>query len=324
MRRPLALSLFALAACYGEGTDPESTDGPEDGGPGDIDAPPADAAPLDGLPNGNAGFVIPTAVTKANTFTGGAWTEVGDADWTCLNTPSDDQPSTGTIALTGRVGDFQTGNGVGDATVTAWSTGPSATVGTATTDTAAATRGNFTMTLGMLPAGTRRYGFTITAPQFVTTKVLGRFYAPGVPATDDLEAISQSTATALPAFIGITRDPSKGLLIGSLHDCQGRAVSNAVVGVSALGEVFADAGGETFYFSAGGSSLPVRHNVAPVMNKDGLYAVLNVPPPGGMLQVWGFRTVAELSAGNLVLLAQTAAPVLADEVVVADLEARRN
>lgn len=290
-----------------------------------IDAPAIDAPAIDAPPGSNGGFVTPTAVTKANVEIGGAWTEVGDADWSCLGTPSPDQPSTGTIALSGRIGDFQTGNGVGAATITGWSTSPAMTVGTTISSSSAATRGDYAMTLGMLPSGTTRYGFTITATSYTSTVVLRRYYAPGPPATDDLDAISDATATAIPAFVGVTRDSSAALYFGRMRDCQGRTVSNAVAAISLTATTYDNAGGETFYFSAGSPSLPVRHNVAPTMNDDGMFVVLNVPPGATLhAQVWGFRTLAELNANTLTLLGEVHAPSTTGQSVLMELEPRRS
>jgi hypothetical protein len=313
--------LFVRLAGCPRSDDPPGVEAPDAaGGP-----PIPDAVSIDAAIPQNEGMVPPTAITKANTRSGSAWIELGDASWSCLNTPSPDAPSTGTISLTGAIVDFQTGNGVGNAMVTAWRTNPLDTAGTATTSDVAATRGDFSMTLSMLPAGTRRYGFTINAPSFLTTRVLARFYQPGLPATDEITAISEATATALPAFIGITRDPSKAAYIGTMRDCNGDEVSNVVVGISDQMTFFNDAGGQTFYFSAGASSLPVRHNVSPSMNRDGLFTVLDVPPgPFSVIQVWGFRDTAELASGQMTLLAALPAGGEANMMVTANLEPLRN
>ena len=306
-----ATAFAALAACSG-GDDAAA-----------LDAAALDAA-LDGRPESNGGFVTPFAVTKANTKSGGVWTEVGDADWSCLGAPSTDQPSTGTIAIAGRITDFQTGNGVGDASITAWGTSPLMMLGTASSSNVAATRGDFSMTLGMLPSGTRRYGFTLIAVDHVSTVVLGRYYAPANAATDTVAMISQATALALPAFIGLARDPTKAVYIGEMRDCQGRAVSNAVAGVSFVPSTFTNAGGETFYFSAGSTSLPVRHTVEPLMNNDGQFTIVNVAPGSTLfVQVWGFRSLAELNAGTLTLLGEIAAPSQPDQYVSLRLDPRR-
>ena len=115
MTRSWIAALALLAGCP-HSDDPPGVDAPgltDDGG-FVIDAP-IDAPPIDGPTNRNEGFVTPAAVTKANVFQGGSWTEVGNADWSCLNAPSADEPSTGTIMLNGTIDDFQTGNGVSGA-----------------------------------------------------------------------------------------------------------------------------------------------------------------------------------------------------------------
>ncbi|KAB2904934.1 MAG: carboxypeptidase regulatory-like domain-containing protein [Kofleriaceae bacterium] len=319
-RLPLVIGLLLGACSGGAGDDP--VDAPP------IDTPmldaPVDVPAIDAQLSPNLGFVVPAAVTKANIENAGAWIEVGDADWSCLGTPSPDQPSTGTIALAGRVRDFQTGNGVGNATITAWSTAPGSSVGTTTSSEVAVTRGDYAMTLDMLPSGTRRYGFSLSAASYLDTRVLGRYYPPGSPATDDLVVVSEATALALPAFIGLERDPATALHVGTMLDCQGRHVSNAVVGLSLVPTTYVDAGGQTFYFSAGSTSLPVRHVVEPVMNNDGRFTVLDAPPGDALhLQVWGFRTQAELAAGTLTLLGEIAAPSEANQAITMTLHPRR-
>lgn len=304
-----ALLSLGLAACGGD-----DGDGPA------IDAPT-------GLEN--PGFPVPTATTKANMESGGVWSEVGDADWSCLNTPSPDAASTQSIMLSGKIEDFQTGNGVGTATVTAFPgimlNGNS---GTATTDAAAATRGNYTMTLAQLPAGTTRFGFKFEASSYVKTYLLNQYVNPTM-ATQmrNMAAVSEATALALPAFIGVERDMTKGVLAGAFRDCQNREVSNAVATVSGTaGAVDHLTGAKTFYFSAGSTSLPVRHTVEPVMNNDGLFVVLDLPPQtaNAYIQVWGFRTAAELASGQMTLLSELASPVEANAVITGSIEPKRS
>jgi hypothetical protein len=244
----VAVTLVA-AACSGddggERIDAPPADAPE------LDAPPADApeldAPLalvdaasdgvlavdaavDAAPPINPGFVTPTAVTKANLKQGGAWTELGDADWTCLGTPTADQAATTAIALTGRVTDFQVGGGVGAATVTAFPMLTASTsLGTATTSNLAATRGEFTLTAAPLPTGVRRYGFRIEATGYLRSYVLDRYLAPGAAQSILLDALAESTANALPAFVGVTRDATRGTTIGSMVAALVRRVVDAHV-----------------------------------------------------------------------------------------------
>jgi hypothetical protein len=296
------------------------------GDDGDDGVPPIDAP--DGVLE-NPGFPVPTATTKANMKVGAAWTEIGDADWTCLNTPSADQPATQAIALSGRIEDFQTGNGVGPATVTAFpgiELGGNA--GTTTTSDVAATRGQYTMNLAMLPSGTTRYGFKFEAPSYVKTYLLNQYLDPTMATqTRNMDAVSDATATALPAFIGVDRDVTKGVLAGAFRDCAGREVSNAVATVSSTSTTVDHlTGAQTYYFSAGSSSLPVRHNVSGVMNKDGLFVILDLPPQTApaFVQVWGFVDAADLADGQMTLLSELASPVEANAVITGSFEPLRN
>ena len=312
MRRLAALGfapLFAVAACS------------DDGGSTTIDAPVLE----------NPGFPVPTAVTKANSDSTGAWVELGDADWSCLNTPSDDQPSTQAIALTGKIRDFQTSStSIGNATVTAFAGfDTTGNLVQATSSNVAQTRGDYTMNVPMLPTGQTRIGFKIEASGWLKTYLLNQYLNPA-NATQNLNisAVSESTANALPAFVGVTRDPADGVLAGAMRDCQGREVSNAVATVSSTsGTVSHLPGAETFYFSALSTSLPVRHSQAPTTNKDGLFVVLGLPPQtaAAYIQVWGFPTAADLAMGaaGLKLLSEMPSPVEANAVITDSFEPKR-
>jgi len=315
MRRIASLALaplLMLAAC---GDDGGSNPGPDAGG---IDAPE--------LVNG--GFPVPTAVTKANMKAAGVWTELGDANWSCLGTPTDDTASTGAIALSGLIEDFQNGTPVGNATVTAF---PGIMVagnsGTATSSNVAATRGQYAMNLTALPTGETRFGFKVEAAGYLKTYLLNQYLDPTMATqTRNIAGISESTANALPAFIGVTRSTADGVLAGALRDCAGREVSNAVATVSSTqGTVTHLPGADTYYFSAASSSLPVRHTQSPTMNKDGLFVVLGRPPQStaAYIQICGFTTPADLAAGNLKLLSELASPVEANVVITGSFDPKR-
>ena len=294
------LSISALAACG------------DDGG-ATVDAGAIDAG-------GNPGFPMPTAVTKANREAGGVWTEIGDADWTCLNTPSADQVSTQAITLSGKIRDFQTDNGVGSATLTAFpGITLSANLGMATSNPAAAMKGDYSINLAKLPAGEKRYGFKIEAASYLRTYLLNQYFDPASPtATQNISAISIGTANAVIAFVGESFDNTTGTLAGAFRDCQNREVSNAVATVSSTSHIATHLpNANTFYFSAASSSLPVRHNVAPTMNKDGLFVVINLPPQtaAAYIQIWGFKNAADLAAGTLTLLSELPSPVEANAII---------
>lgn len=305
MRRiaPLALApLFVFTACG------------DDGGGTDLGVP------------------LPLTTTKANDKVGGAWTELGEADWSCLNTPTADAPSIQAIALTGLVEDFQTGEPIGAVTITAFpgieTTGSS---GTATSSDVAQTRGAFTMTLPRLPAGETRFGFKMEAATYLKTYLLNQYLDPAAATqTRTIAAISEGTANALPAFIGVTRDPADGVLAGAFRDCAGNEVSNAIaIASSTSGVTTPLIGPSTYYFSAAPTqSLPVRSSQAAVMNKDGLFVILGMAPQTtpAYIQIVGFTTPAELAMGKagLKLLAELPSPVEANAVITGSFEPLRN
>jgi hypothetical protein len=283
--------------------------GDDDGGSG------PDAGPA------NPGFVIPDVVTTAYLEMNDQWVEQGPADWTCLNTASSDVTSTVAITVSGTVEDFQTGNKVPDATVTVFDgvdlDNPHDTT---TTDQ----DGNYSLTM---PAGRKRVGYKITTEgTTLPTYQLNYYYEPDTAAqTEDINSVSKLTADALPAFIGITRTPGLGVLAGSFRDCQNREVEGVIATVSSVsGSPEHVEGAQTYYFSAGSTSLPVRHSQQAYSNTDSLYVVIELPVlPQAYLQVWGFKDAADMADGEPTLLGEIAVPVRADSVLTSSLEPLR-
>jgi hypothetical protein len=278
----------------------------------------------------NAGFELPVAVTRANGRSAGSWGEIGDADWSCLGTPRPDQPSTQTILLSGEVDDWQTGSPVGNATIVAFPGNlVTGNAGTATTSNVVSTRGDFAMTVAKLAAGTTRVGFRIDASGYVRTYVLDEYLDPSIsPQTRALLAWSESTANALTAFLGITRDPADGMVMGTMHDCAGHEVSNAIATVSWSSAAAKHVrGAATFYFSATSQSTPVPRAQSPSTNADGMFVVLGLPPTStAFVQVWGFTSKAKLEMGSagLELLAERPLPIEANAMFTTSLSPRRS
>lgn len=276
----------------------------------------------------NGGFTPPTAVTRANQRVQGVWTEIGDADWSCLDTPGADQASTGAIMLSGTVLDFQTDDPVADGEMTAIAGATlNGNLGMATTSGVAATRGQYTMTVAMLPAGETRVGFKVDARDFLRTYHLGAYLDPAqATRTRDLRIWSENTANALPAFIGVVRDIAAATVTGTVRDCAGHEVSNAIAAVSRTSGIVSHVPDSTsFYFSAASTSLPVRHANAPATRGDGMFLVLDAAAQTtpAFVQIWGFPTAAELAAGDLRLLAEIATPLEANAIIDVELEPRR-
>jgi hypothetical protein len=269
----------------------------------------------------NAGFVVPTEPTFAFTQNEGVWELQGPADWSCLNTPTEDAPTSVEVQLSGAVEDFQTEEALPGATITAYNDTnfQSAGVATATSNE----DGNYSITL---PVGGTRWGFKVTLEDALETYLLNQYYQPDVvDQTETMNSVSLLTAQALPAFIGVTRTPGLGILAGAIRDCNLNEVAGAIATVSAVpGAPMHLDGAETYYFSALSTSLPVRHSQQLNTNSDGLFVVIELPPSGeSYLQVWGFVDDADMADGEMTLLGEIPSPVLSDSVITAGMEALR-
>lgn len=143
-------------------------------------------------------------------------------------------------------------------------------------------------------------------------------------------SVSEDTANALPAFIGVIRTPGLGVLAGSAQDCAGNELSNVIGTISSTSSAGGQAptyveGPQVYYFSNGDPNLPVRRTAQKVSNKDGLFVIIEIPPTSAgktvYLQVWGFRTAADVAMGaaGLTLLSELEAPVFGDSVIAADM-----
>lgn len=324
-----ALLALAAGACGGGGDDDDAT------GNGGFVKPASPCVAADNHPCQTG------AITEAFSEINGVWTSQGPADWSCLNTPSSDTPSTTAITLTGLVDDFQTGDPVPAVSITAFHDIDLANpIATGTSDD----NGNYTMTL---PVGVERVGFDMTAEGQMRTLLLNQYFDPATSdQSHDMSSVSVLTTQALSAFIGVTRTPGRGVVAGAMRDCNDNEVANAIATVTmAPATTFAEAVDgfawdetectrlvddaelppctQTYYFSAGSSSLPVQRSLAPYTNKDGLFMTIELPAvSGAYLQVWGFRD-GDDTAGDPALLAQIPTPVMPDVVVTFSLEPLR-
>ncbi|HTJ47013.1 MAG TPA: hypothetical protein VL463_33155 [Kofleriaceae bacterium] len=292
----------------------------------------ADAGPPDAGPLTNIGFTLPTKATHANMeISDKNWMDLGLADWSCLGTASTDAPMQADMTLTGQVVDFMNmSNGVPSAMVDAFDdinyTSPFKTL---TADGS----GKFTMTI---PMGKERVGFKVHADGYMDTFLLNQYWDPTMTAESlNIGDISQGLATALPAFIDFERQPGTGVLAGAMRDCSKHEVSNAIATVSSVSMMPTHLKGNvngvdiiasSFYFSVS-TGLPAKHKDKQATDPDGLFTIFNLPPITGTayLQVWGFKTDADVAKGmdGLSLLAELPSPVLADNVITGSIEPLR-
>jgi hypothetical protein len=276
----------------------------------------ADDTPDAGL----GGFAPPDVIAHAYEENDDVYTDLGEADFSCLNTATDDAATSVEVALTGTIGDFQTGDDAPEVTAEAFKLidwqNPFAT---ATSDD----DGNYAMTV---PIGVTRFGFKMTSEDIMDTFLLNQYVEPDQAEQRlSIDSVSILTANALPAFIGVTRTPGLGIVAGAMRDCQDREVKGTIATVSSVsGTATHLAGATTYYFSAGSTTLPVRHVQQPYTNGDGLFMTIEVPTTASaFLQVWGFISGQDPAVDELTLLAEIPTPVLEDTVVTFSLEPLR-
>lgn len=276
------------------------------------DAPMPDAARPDAHmydAGSNAGFVVPTAVTHAWQKTqSGDWEDQGPADFSCLNAPTElELPGQTSLSVTTL--DFQTGNIVPNAAVSAFGDGDlgSPPLASVTSDES----GEAAMTL---PAGTRRTTFLVTATGQMDSVWVDALETTASPQTVEVSSVSELTANALPAFVGVTRTRGLALSMGMVRDCQDRPVSDAAVAMSATAGAPDHLGqSSTYYFSAGSTSLPVRHNQQATTNSDGLFMIIESPVTAtAYIQAWGFVDGQVPGTDDPVLLSEYRLALLAD------------
>jgi hypothetical protein len=292
LRSTIALTLLLAAAACGGG-----------------DKPAPDA------PGPDIGFNKPAAALKANAN----GVEIGPADLTCLGTPASDPATATAITLDAVVKDFQTGDAVA-AVVTAF---PNADVGQPFATATADALGKISI---VVPMGTKRFGFKMTHKDSLDTLLLNQKVGPTTTPVmfGNIQIVSTVTANVLPAFIGKIRTAGTGVLAGAMRDCQDRDLSNFIAAVSSTpGTATHLPGADAYYFDPT-AGLPVKHNVHESASADGLFMVIELAPtPTAYVQIWGYPTDADLAADRLALVAELAAPVIADTVITGSYEPLR-
>lgn len=288
-----------------------------------------DGATTPDAPADESGFITPTVTLKANRAVAeNQWEELGPASLGCLNTPTSDVGAATAITLNTKVTDFQTGNAVPNAMVTAFP--EQNTTAPFDTQTSDGSSGAISFTI---PQGTKRFGFRMTSSSSMPTLLLNQYIDPSkvtnMVATEPakIQAVSNATAALLPALIGQTRMPGTGVVAGALRDCMGREISGYIATVSSTSGTATPIPGAQAYYFADDVGLPVHHAQGQYASKDGLFLVIQLPAaPTGYVQMWGFPTEADLAMGKagLKLIAELQVPVIADTVITGSYEPKRS
>lgn len=304
------VSLFAASAALGAC-----------GGGGNGDQP--DGGDVPGVCSevgGAACFIDPTTSTMLEDGTTAA-------NWACA--PETPSMSPGMFMVSGTVNDFQEGTALVGATVEAFLSATDFTtpVAIATTDGT----GAYSFTLPMDTPN--RMAWRITHPDALDTyEINDPIDVSGGDLTGiDRNSVSQDTADALPAFIGVNRTPGLGVLAGAIRDCDRQAVMHAIATISSTSSSGTGAqptfvqGAQVYYFSGGATlSLPVQRSIREDSNKDGLFVIIEIPPTTGagtyFLQIWGYKDAAAVTADTLSLLSEFETKVVGDSVIVVDMD----
>lgn len=312
MRIGALLVALLLGACEEHGKSPDA--GPDSPPFVFPDAPGGDGfVPIDGPPRFNAGFVEPAGLVAAWTETSPSTFQAATLDLSCLKVARVDPATTTASTVAATIQDFQSGNTVPGAVVEAFA--GTAIASPFTTQTA---NGSGVATL-VIPPGTTRFGYRITASTQRPTFVLDRVAAPQVT----VKTLSNATAQTLPALIGVSATPTSTIAIGTMRDCQDHTLSNVIATVSsATGVATHLTGADTYYFSDS-VGLPVRHSQAPASSKNGLFMVIELPQTASaFIQVWGFQTAADQSMHRLTELAELAVPVPGSAAIITSHDPR--
>ncbi|MBA3391713.1 MAG: hypothetical protein H0T89_03665 [Deltaproteobacteria bacterium] len=272
-------------------------------------------------PMKDIGFNKPTGSLKANNeVSADNWVEIGPADLSCIGTPAADPATTVGVTLSAVVRDFQSDNLVPNTNVVVFKDQDQSMV----FDTKQAD-GNAAVTL-TLPVGTKRFGYKMTSDSALDTLLLNQKVEPDMEMQNAgvIKSVSKTTAQTLPALIGVSRTVGTGVLAGAFRDCQDNEISNFIATVSTTsGTVNHAAGADTYYFSPT-VGLPVRHSQQAAGSKNGLFMIIELQPAtSAYVQVWGYKTDADVAADNLELVAELQTAVVAETVITGAYEPLR-
>jgi hypothetical protein len=168
----------------------------------------------------------------------------------------------------------------------------------------------------------------MTGTGVMPTFLLNQYFDPNTATQtlpDKIQSVSNATAQTLPALIGETRMPGTGVLAGALRDCKQHFMSNFVATVTSTPGSSASplVGAEAYYFSPG-IDLPVHHTQQDSASADGLFMIIQLPAtPTAYVQMWGFKSDADVAGGVLEEIAELQVPVLADTVITGSYEPLR-
>lgn len=286
--------------------------GGDKGGGGDGDSGSADGGAGsggdDGSTDADAVFedFINTTATPAGDFTGfeggydaqGAWIDQGAVDPSCQVERSVD----------GKVEDFESGNGVPEATVELWYADAVEGVPdvTMSSDSSGAISGGPALTCQPLTYK------VATDPDLDDTKPT--FEAHSVfPYTDTTigeyyNSVAKSTYQLIPSLLGVSVDPARGTAAGTVFDVNGDPVKGAQVIVTNADNQVPNNTVVKYFVE----DFPNRDQ--PETSEDGLWVAVNIPPGD-----WFIDAYISDGAGGHILMGRTSVTIFADSINIGNI-----
>jgi hypothetical protein len=176
---------------------------------------------------------------------------------------------------------------------------------------------------------------SVPASRAIAVRVVGGstpLYPPGVvqtsvafdvetPAADDglirVESVSRATYQLITTVLGITPDPTQGILFGTLADCLGAPVEGAVA------RLYEPSGSRCHGFGTCLDRYFIDDTPAADQwwtSDDGMFAVLQVPPSAGYgLELHGIVLGSGCPADLAVLAGRGSVEMMADTISIVDL-----
>ena len=285
MRKHTFLAVALLAACGDKDTG-SSGEGDDTGGGGSEDR--------------FAEYVYVTEAASGD-FTG--FEEGYQGSWLTQNVNSELQI---TVNMTGKVEDFETGDEVGEATVELWhnntpSGSPDQSV---TSDGSGAVSGQWPI---CQPVAYRTSTDEALGDTKVTIQVNNVEYGKG-DVDVQFNSVSSATYQVIPSLLGVSPDPSKGVVAGTAYDIGGDAFSGAqIIAVDASGNI--PEGIVVKYFV---DEFPNRQQEW--TSADGLFVVINVP-----VGDWTLQAYISDGAGGHKLVGASNVSVVADSINISSI-----
>jgi hypothetical protein len=216
-----------------------------------------------------------------------------------------------TVTASGVVEDFETEDGVEDATVEIFFS--DSVSGSADSVVTSDGDGNFSG--ATVPTCTPFSYQTSTDPDLDATKVTieaHQIFDPLDKGETELDvtfnSVSSDTYAVIPALLGVSVDPELGIIAGTAYDCDGTELEGAQVIVRGADGEYAETQ-QVHYFV---NDFPNRDQ--PYTSEDGLWVAINIPPGVVTVELWA------LSGGELVQIGATELEMYADVINISNIK----